>query len=201
MRAKKATVCGVTGCGRSDYMKNGLCNKHYQREYNNIRFDKSVRDRRPAIIDGNVARLQLGIDARQGYATVDSDMAWLDKYNWCLAKNGYPVARIDSKLVCLHKIIAGYVPKGMCVDHANRNRLDNRKENIRIATYSQNSANVKPMSACGYRGVSKFGNRWSAKLCGKRIGAFDYPEEAAKAYDKAAKERWGEFAYQNFPTA
>lgn len=96
------------------------------------------------------------------------------------------------------------------VDHIDRDKLNNRRSNLRLATIFENMANVGPKKA-GYKGVfeqkrnlaKKFSSYIDSKsLTGKKrkyLGHFASAEEAAKAYDKAAKEIFGEFAYQNFP--
>jgi len=98
------------------------------------------------------------------------------------------------------------IPERMCIDHKNGNGLDNRKENLRIATYSQNSYNSRRRknSPTEFKGVSLFrGKKWTAKIGieGRRVylGIFDNIEMAALAYDQAAKVYHGEFANLNFP--
>jgi len=96
-------------------------------------------------------------------------------------------------------------PNGMFIDHINRNKLDNRRSNLRIVTTSQNVVNCPPRknNTSGYRGVSKKGNMWIAQIekGDKKIFQESYttPEQAAKAYDRKIKEVFGEFAYLNFP--
>lgn len=91
------------------------------------------------------------------------------------------------------------------VDHINGDGLDNRKENLRFATTSENAMNkcsTKNKSS-SYKGVSwyKRYKKWQAqiKFKGKSIyiGIFDTEIEAAKAYDNKAKELFGEFAKLN----
>lgn len=96
-------------------------------------------------------------------------------------------------------------PKGKTVDHRNRDTLDNRRStNLRVATHSQQAANRRGWSSVGYKGVRRErSGRYTARirvagnLC--HIGTFDKPEQAARAYDRAARESFGEFACTNFP--
>jgi lambda repressor-like predicted transcriptional regulator len=89
------------------------------------------------------------------------------------------------------------------VDHINGNRLDNRRENLRICTQHENNRNIwKPdQNRSGYKGVSFDARRsqWRARIKDqngkeKWLGYFDTPEVAYGAYCAAAKECHGEFA-------
>jgi hypothetical protein len=95
------------------------------------------------------------------------------------------------------------------VDHTNTNSLDNRRSNLRLATPSQNSCNSrrdKSNTYSRYRGVSfsKRKQKWFAAIRanGKKIwlGYFKTEIDAARAYDRAAREYHKEFASLNFPT-
>lgn len=87
-------------------------------------------------------------------------------------------------------------------DHINGDGLDNRRENLRLATSSQNHWNQKRASnnSSGYKGVtwSKHNKKWRAQIMYKKnpifLGYFDRPELAHEEYCKAAKELFGEFA-------
>ncbi len=98
-------------------------------------------------------------------------------------------------------------PQGIEVDHKNRDRLDNRRCNLRMADRRKNNVNRSKNSGCTskYKGVYKNKNvkinKWTAyhKKNGKKLflGNFKTEIEAAAAYNIASRELWGEFAYQN----
>lgn len=111
----------------------------------------------------------------------------------------------------MHRLIA-QTPPGMETDHINGDGLDNRRSNLRVATPSQNSANMgKPRRPDGsphtsrFKGVSwdKSRSKWQSKICvqGKcrNLGRYDSEVLAARAYDRAALAAWGDFAAVNFP--
>lgn len=104
--------------------------------------------------------------------------------------------------VRMHHVILG-VPSSVRIDHRNGDGLDNQRHNLRPATRSQNQANrVKRAGATSrFKGVCKDGNRWLSYIgaSNDRLGSFSAEEDAAMAYDRAARERYGEFARLNFP--
>lgn len=93
--------------------------------------------------------------------------------------------------VFLHRDIIS-APKGKQVDHKNRNKLDNRKENLRLATGGQNQANRKA------RGYYKKGNKFQVLIQkdGKQmhIGWVDNEKEAREIYQRVHMELHGEFS-------
>lgn len=95
-------------------------------------------------------------------------------------------------------------PKGLCADHINGNTLDNRRSNLRIATFAGNSQNRGSLgSSSGYKGVSFFkqNQKFAAKIGahGKRyfLGYYTDPKDAARAYNEAALRLHGEYARLN----
>lgn len=142
----------------------------------------------------------------------DEDWELVSKLKWhyqTVKKSGYACRKVWDKenkrywTVYMHRFIM-QPPKGLDIDHINRNPLDCRRKNMRICPRWVNIHN-KPSSrpnTSGYRGVYKMGEKWIAFISfqGKRtyLGRdFTNPKDAAKAYDKAAREFYGKYAWQN----
>ena len=115
-----------------------------------------------------------------------------------LDNNGYIVVRIDRRIYKSHRLawllMMGAWPRAT-IDHINGAPADNRWENLREATYSQNNANrpKAKKSREGLKGVYPNGRKWVAHFRNKYIGTFDTPEEASAAYVSAAKAQFGDF--------
>lgn len=114
--------------------------------------------------------------------------------------NGYLSVCVDGRRCGVHRLIwalhFGGWPKGE-IDHINGSRTDNRLQNLRLATSSQNHCNSKPRRG-GMKGVSKHRNSWVAQITvNKRriyLGSFASQEAAHAAYWKAARQYHREFA-------
>lgn len=126
---------------------------------------------------------------------------------WCAISAGkatggfYAKRKEHGRTVYMHRLIAGAKP-GEVVDHANGDGLDNRRVNLRVGTLSHNCVNRRYANASGFRGVQRAGRAWTACIGwdGKsfRLGTFKSAEDAAEAYDRAARDMHGEFAITNF---
>ena len=117
----------------------------------------------------------------------------------CYARTGKANAQI-----WMHRLILG-LPQGKVpeVDHINGDGLDNRRQNLRIASRIENAANTGPRrhNRSGFKGVYANRNGWVATFGGQYLGFFDTAEEAALAYDTAARNARGEFAKPNLPSS
>ncbi len=148
------------------------------------------------------------------YAIVDpEDYEYLNLFKWFAnrSRDSFYARRViyingKIKVIHMHRLIMNYDGE-LVVDHENRNTLDNRKANLRIATAGENRANSTreiDSKSSKYRGVSrkKGHKKWLAAIGyrGKHIhlGYFENEIEAAKAYDEAAKKYYGEYAVLNF---
>lgn len=140
-----------------------------------------------------------------GFAIVDKeDFEYLNQWKWTRHNAGYAIRSIyKNGTRFMHRQILN-TPKGMETDHINGDRLDNRRENLRMATHQENCRNMRPLkNKSGYKGVQwyKRDQRWVAFLTvnDKHIylGYFDDPKDAAEAYNKGAKKYFGEFARLN----
>ena len=141
----------------------------------------------------------------------DDDFAYLNQWRWKF-NSRYAVRTSGGishwKTISMHRVIMN-APDGMEVDHINGEELDNRKENLRICTRSENVRNVGKYrnNTSGFKGVSfdaeKVTRKWRALIQVDKklisLGRYATPEEAARVYDEAAKKYHGKFAQLNFP--
>lgn len=158
------------------------------------------------------------IGLTQGKITIvdDETYEWASKVKWCALKgrnnfyavrNSLPDLNGKKRLLRLHREIMKS-DEGLQVDHINGDTLDNRRENLRNATGQQNGSayrKLKINKTSKFRGVCWIEERqkWAARIQasskGYNLGRFDREEDAARAYDRAALEKFGEFAQLNFP--
>jgi hypothetical protein len=140
----------------------------------------------------------------------DDDYDIVIKYHWWEVEGKYTTyARTyifpGNYSLRMHRLILGITDETIKIDHKNRTGLDCRKQNLRIATDSQNQANRGPNrnNTSGYKGVCfhKRVKKFQASIQQNRkivyIGYFSTAEKAAKAYDTKATELFGEFARLN----
>lgn len=148
----------------------------------------------------------------------DEDFDFINQWKWHINTNGYAVRSEHiagsseggliphgrHKNLFLHRVLTK-TPQGMVVDHINRDKLDNRRSNLRICTHQENTFNqtVKKGSSI-YKGVcwDNRAQKWMSYIHPdkkmKFLGYFPTERWAAMAYDIAAKDLFGKFAKLNF---
>jgi hypothetical protein len=132
------------------------------------------------------------IELTQGKYTLvdDKDFEWLNQWKWCYSFYGYAIRNKNWKngkpqgLIYMHRLINN-TPNGLHTDHINRNKLDNRRENLRSATDTQNAINkgLRKDNTSKIIGVSLFRNgKWRSYITFKKqtihLGYFRDIEEA-----------------------
>jgi hypothetical protein len=131
------------------------------------------------------------------------DLEIISKYNWHITKRGYVRTQTSrtngvQKHIMLHRLITQAKPQ-QTVDHINRIKTDNRRENLRIVKPLINCLNriAKVNGASKFKGVARQKNKWQVYVNGKYVGIFDTEEQAAMAYDINVVKVFGEFATTN----
>lgn len=167
---------------------------------------------RAIIVKDGIGFVPLGENAKQGYALVSADDVYKVEMNsWRLDSHGYAIKSIKesgkTKNISLHHVVYKKPDKGMVIDHINRNKLDNRRENLREVSYSLNSANRSRRKSVKenrpYPGVRRVKNKktggtydtWEVtiKFKGKfeYIGYFNNVDDAIKKRKELEKQLYG----------
>lgn len=127
------------------------------------------------------------------------DKGLLQEARWFLDTQGYPLGKVNGVNARYHRHLLNH-PKEI-VDHINRNRLDNRKINLRLCTIGENvrNASMNKNNTSGYTGVYSTPNgKWRAEITYNwrtiRLGHYENIEDAVDARKKAEKKYFGEFA-------
>ena len=158
--------------------------------------------------------MTISVPLTQGkFALISDEDAVLAKQNWHAhsarhtyyaerKKHDYKGIRIlKMHRVVMERVIGRKLADDEFIDHIDGDGLNNTRENLRIVDVSENLANSKVWknNSSGYRGVSyhKRNKRWQAKIHFKgkltHLGWYDTPEEASRAYERGAREIFGEF--------
>ena len=142
------------------------------------------------------------IKLKNGETTIvdDDDFDYLSKHKWYLSKHGYAIGcekRNNIKSFAkIHRIIMGINDPSIKIDHVNGNKLDNRKNNLRIASNSQNVHNSakRKNTSNSFKGVNYvhriklWQSRCRMNNCDYFLGHFSSEIAAAYAYNKKAIE-------------
>ena len=151
--------------------------------------------------------MQIVVTRRDGSEHVirfdDDDAELALAHRWCVVKRSsgvfYAATNVPKSTggystLLMHRLLMGVAD----VDHKNRDGLDNRRANLRLATRGQQLANRRSWGRSRFKGVHPSREKWRAQIVvnGERheLGRFDTEEEAAAAYAAAARHAWGEYS-------
>lgn len=140
----------------------------------------------------------------------DSDYDLLSQYTWWISTTGYAFRTIYNKgqkrHQAMHREIMGVTDRYVLIDHIDGDKLNNSRSNLRLSNKSTNGCN-RPRTCkntTGYKGVTRHSQckRYISQIRAKGknyyLGLFPTAEEAAHAYDAAARMHFGDYAYLNF---
>lgn len=134
----------------------------------------------------------------------DEDYDKVYKLRPYMGTDGYPMVMVDKIPTPVQLFVLGYSVKelremNMLIDHKDLNRCNAQKENLRLATKSQNMQNKKPKFTS--KGVTKRGNKYIARIYKNKVeyylGSFDYESDAAMVYNEHALRLFGPDARLN----
>lgn len=132
------------------------------------------------------------------------DYELIKPYCWYLSNRGYVTSGCGKNFKLLHRLIMNCAPD-MVVDHINHNKLDNRKNNLRVCTQNKNLCNcvISKNNSSGATGVGfdKQRNKWTASITVNykkiHLGRYDDIEDAIKVRKEAEEKYFGEYSYDN----
>lgn len=164
-------------------------------------------DTLPPYVHGSDSHYVIIPLTRGKFAFVSIEDMDLATYKWHVS-NVYATRRAGNQILSMHRVVLERklqraIRVNMLVDHINGNQLDNRRSNLREVTRTQNAWNsgTQKNNTSQYTGVSYRGGYYIARLgnSGALLGSFETALDASFCYDRAALERWGEYARLNHP--
>lgn len=206
--SKPKQTCQVKGCNRECHAKE-YCKKHYCQMHRHGKIlPRTIRTPNEFVFKGNICKIKLYNRKHEeiAEAIIDKkDFILIKDKKWHLLSKGYVATGAGRKQQLLHWMIIGKPFYPYETDHKDQDKLNNRKDNLRHCTSSQNEINKKlrKNNTSGYTGVlwRKDTQKWSVSLGyqGKqiRLGCYQTKEKAAKVYNKAVVRLFGEYAVLN----
>jgi len=200
----KKRECSVNECS-CKYVAKGYCRKHYAQFKKHGRIlDRTMFDPNEIVLHNDYAEVVLYDRANKeiGRAIIDlDDVEIIKNLKWHLTADGY-AAHGEDRLAMHNRVIG--IEEGYCTDHINRNRLDNRKSNLRKVTSAENSYNkslytTNTSGITGIHWVERI-NRWEAYIQKDykkiNLGYFSEKEDAMNARKEAEILYFGDALYE-----
>jgi hypothetical protein len=156
--------------------------------------------------------MSIEIPLSQGLVAIidDADALTVGDRKWYAewsksARTFYAAHKSSGKKLYMHRVLLGLTDPKVKADHEDHNGLNNRRQNLRPCNNSNNCANFRATrgGTSVYKGVTwdKRRQRWAAQITvnykHKGLGAFHSEHDAARAYNEAAVQHFGEFAFLN----
>lgn len=180
-------MCTIPDCAKPVLAK-GYCNAHYKKwkKHGDPLFGETRKRESQIIIECEYARVEL---TQGAWALIDiEDIPKVKGRPWCLNDTGYAVTRQGKKLLAMQTAISG-APPDLLIDHIDRNKLNNRKQNLRNATCRENNLNSSRIDDAEGVYMQQATGRWSARLqydyTQLHLGYFATKEEARIVYKQA----------------
>ena len=191
-------ICKVKGC-ENKIRCSGYCNRHYLqiRRYGEI-LERTIRDKNEIIDCGGYSEICIYNKKGKEIARTKIDKEDFEEvkgHKWCL-NSGYVITIINNKTVGLHQLLLGK-KQDFIIDHRDANPLNNKKQNLRHCTDSQNRMNQKNVK--GYYWDEKR-EKWRVRIAMNNkqlhLGYFIKKQDAIKVRRQAEQKYFGEFAYR-----
>lgn len=201
----KDCICAAEGCNRhasSWFDQKPYCNKHWLRLY--LNGDLKLRGKKIQTKYARKNGFAEGITSRGIHFKFDLD-DWnkVTKHSWSVSASGYLVCTYKQQTIRLHRMLMNADNNGLVVDHINGDKLDNRKNNLRITTQKNNSRNIRlaKNNHTGVTGVSpmpsgKFRARIMVDGQEKYLGAYPTIFAAKQARKLAEQKYFGQYAHR-----
>jgi len=201
--ARTKKLCTVAGCG-NEARGRGLCSKHHSQILRHGSLLTRTRfDPNEILIKEDTAEVSLynRLGEEVAKCVVDlGDADLISSHKWRLGKEGYAQTQVDRKTLRMHSLL---LPRVSPIDHADRDKLNNRRNNLRPSSKTKNAGNVglTKRNTSGFKGVFKQGDKFLAAITvqgtPRRLGVFENAESAAGCYDEGAVKIFKEYACTN----